>query len=370
MASARWSSGSDSGCPWKLPPERISPVGGEHERVVGDGGQLALQGGAGVVQAVGDRAEHLRRAAQRVGILHPAAVGVRGDDRRAVEQAPQPPGHVRLPRLAAQVVQPRVERHGGALERLERQRDGDDRGVEDAPGLAQGQPAGGGHQVRAVDQGEPLLGGEHDGLEARARQRRRAGHPLAGELGLALADQHEREVRERREVARGADRPAARDHRDDAALQQPEQQLDQLHADARVPPPQRRREQQHHAAHDLGLERRARPDGVRAQQVDLQLGRVGGVDPHGRELAEAGGDAVDHAARRHRLLDHRAPGGDPLAVGGLQRRGRAAAGDGLQLGEGRHQTSIVACSMRRATTPAQPAPGQRARMRAALAAWS
>ena len=105
---------------------------------------------------------------------------------------------------------------------------------------------------------------------------------------LALADQHEPEVGERREVAGRPDRAAARDHRHDVALEQREQQLDELHAHARVPAPQRGREQQQHAAHDLGVERLTRADGVGAEQVDLQLDRVRGIDPHGGELAEPG----------------------------------------------------------------------------------
>jgi hypothetical protein len=59
------------------------PVGGEHERVVCHRVELALERAAGVVERVADGAEHLRRAAQRVGILDAAAVGMRGDDRRA-----------------------------------------------------------------------------------------------------------------------------------------------------------------------------------------------------------------------------------------------------------------------------------------------
>jgi hypothetical protein len=60
-----------------------------------------------------------------------------------------------------------------------------------------------------------------------------------------------------------------------------------------VTAPQRRGEQQQHRARDLGIERRSRPDRMRAQQVDLELRGIAGVDPHRRELAEAGRDAVD-----------------------------------------------------------------------------
>jgi hypothetical protein len=95
--------------------------------------------------------------------------------------------------------------------------------VDSAPGHERGlrgtmsaEEAGqrqGGRDLRAVDEGEALLGGEHDGREAGARKGRRTGHALAGIKGLAFADHHRRHVRERREVAGGADGTLFRDHR-------------------------------------------------------------------------------------------------------------------------------------------------------------
>ena len=223
--------------------------------------------------------------------------------------------------------------------------------------------------MRAVDQREPFLGGQGHRCEAGALQRGAAGHALAVEQRLALADQHEREVGERREVPGGPDRATAGDHRDDVALQQAEEQLDELDPHARVSAAQRGGEQEHHPAHDLGVERRTGADGMRAQQVDLELGRVGSVDAHRGELSEAGRDAVDDAPGAHRLLHHGASRGDPLPVGGVERRRRTAARDALELLERGHQASGRACSMRRATVSAHAAPGQRSRIRAALAAW-
>jgi hypothetical protein len=108
--------------------------------------------------------------------------------------------------MRAHVRQALIERDGRALERLERERERDDGGVEQAARVADGQRAGGGHEMRAVDEREALLRLEHDGLQARAPQRRAAVEAVAGQLRLALADEHERDVGERREVARGADR--------------------------------------------------------------------------------------------------------------------------------------------------------------------
>ena len=75
------------------------------------------------------------------------------------------------------------------------------------------------HVLGAVDEREPLLGFEHDGREPRrARSASAPRHARAASNSrLALADQREREVRERREVARGADRALRRDARVHAA---------------------------------------------------------------------------------------------------------------------------------------------------------
>ena len=72
------------------------------------------------------------------------------------------------------------------------------------------------------------MGSSATRLEAGARQRGGAVEALAVDLGLALADQDERDVGQRREVARRADRALGRDHGQDAALEHRQQQLDDL----------------------------------------------------------------------------------------------------------------------------------------------
>ena len=126
----------------------------------------------------------------------------------------------------------------------------------------------------AVDEGEPLLGGQLDGSESRSRERLRSVHPLPAERRLALADEYEREVRERGQISRRSDRAPAGDHGHDLALEQPEHQLHQLGSRARVTPAQGGGEQQQHAAHHLVLERGTRAHGVGAQEIDLQPGRI------------------------------------------------------------------------------------------------
>jgi hypothetical protein len=230
-----------------------------------------------------------------------------------------------------------VEGDGRALERLQRQRERDDRGVEQTTGVADGECAGGGHQVGAVDQGQALLGGQDDGMQTGAVERRRPLHALAAQRGLTFADEHERDMGQRREVARGPHRALGRDNRDHVALEHRQQQLDDLRAHSGVPPAQRCDQQREHSAHDLSRQRGAGADGMRAHEVELQSRGVVGADAHAGQVADAGGDAVDRASGSQRAVDHRTRAGDPCAVLSGQRRGRGAPRHALELLQGRHR---------------------------------
>ena len=78
-----------------------------------------------------------------------------------------------------------------------------------------------------------------------------AGELLPVQLGPALADQRERQVRERREVAGGTDGAPARHDRGHTAVQAGEKELDGLRTRARVPLRQRVRPQEHCGPHNL-----------------------------------------------------------------------------------------------------------------------
>ncbi len=79
-----------------------------------------------------------------------------------------------------------------------------------------------------------------------------------------------------------------------AALQQAQQQLDDLGPDARVAQGQGVGANEHHGAHDVGGERRTDAHGMAHQDVALQLRRLFWGDQDIFERAKAGGDAVDH----------------------------------------------------------------------------
>ena len=72
------------------------------------------------------------------------------------------------------------------------------------------------HHLGPVEERQALLRPELERLEARLAQREQGRDPLAAELHLAPADERQREVGERREVARGAHAALLRHDRVDA----------------------------------------------------------------------------------------------------------------------------------------------------------
>ena len=131
-------------------------------------------------------------------------------------------------------------------------------------------------------------------------------------------------MRERREVAAGADRAAARHARQHAAVEALEQQLDRLDARARVALRERVRAQEHRRAHDLVRVRLADAAGVAAQEPELEL--LGQLlrDRARDEAAEARVDAVGVLLAAVRgLLDELAGGAHalPRRVGERDRAG-------------------------------------------------
>ena len=251
-----------------------------------------------VVEQVARGAVHLRRAAERVRVLHLVAPAVRLVDRRALEQPEDVRGRVALAPQRPERVDLREEARPRALQRLERERAGDVGGLREPARAHEAERAERGHELRAVDEREALLRLQRHRLEPDRGERlarREAARPSTERL--ALADERQREMRERREVAARADRAAARHVRQDAAVEALEQQLDGLDARARVALGERVRAQQHRRAHDLVRVRLADAARVAAQQAQLELlGQLLRDRPRD-EAAEAGVDAVGVLAR-------------------------------------------------------------------------
>ena len=192
-----------------------------------------------------------------------------------------------LPRVRPGELVRRGERDLGAEQRLDGHRRGDRRGPEQPLRVRGDQRAERAHQLRPVEQRQALLRPERERLETGVAQGVRRRHDPPVDLDLAPPDERQREVGERREVARRADAPLLRHDRVDAPRQELADPVDEQRPAARVTERQRVRAQQQHRAHDLARERPPDARGVRGDEVRLEPGRVPGRDERGREVTEA-----------------------------------------------------------------------------------
>ena len=187
-----------------------------------------------------------------------------------------------------------------------------------------------GRNLRAVEERESFLCRQPQRRHAGMRQRLFGRHRLAVGARFALADQHAREMREWRQVARRSDRALAGHDRDDAGVEEFEQRVDDLVAHAGISARERSDLEQERQPHDRVVQRRTGPGGMRQHQRALQLGEARGIDVRAREKPETGVDTVDDAAfgddRGNRIRS------------GIDPRPRAALeGDGDRIAPGRTQ---------------------------------
>ena len=276
--------------------DELSPVH-EDEGVVRRSVHLDGHRVLDVGEEVAARTVHLRRAAKRVGVLHLVAPAVRLDDRRALEQANEVGRGGRLAGERAERLDLRHEADARALQRLDGERARDVRGLGDPAGADEPERADGAHELGPVDEREPLLRLQADRLEAGARERVRPWEELALEACRPLAHERKREMGERREIPRGADRAAARHDGQHSLVQAVEQELDGLDARSREAFRERVRAKHHRGADDLVRIRLPHPARVAAQEAELELLGELRRDRLRDEAAEAGVDAVGVLAR-------------------------------------------------------------------------
>ncbi len=203
-----------------------------------------------------------------------------------------------------------MEARQRSLQRLERHRAGDVRRPSEAQSTRQPERRHRRHELRAVDQRETLLRLQPHGRQTGAGQCLGARHTDTVDEGLPLADERQREMRERCQVAARAHRAPRRHVRDDPRVEDGEQQLDGLHAGARVALRDRVRAQHHRGAHDLVGIRLPDAARVAAQQAQLQFLGLLLRDRLRDEAAEAGVDPVGVLAPEP--VDERPRAGHPL----------------------------------------------------------
>ena len=190
----------------------------------------------------------------------------------------------------------RIERHAAAERRVHRHRAADDRTGEQVLRREQRHERERRRHLRAIQERQPLLRPEHERLDAGGFQRDRAIVFLAADAHAPFADQCERKMRERREIARSADRALAGHDRMDPRIDEREQLLDDDGAHTGVTAREARRLQHEDQAHGRVRERRADARSMRAHQIELQRRELVVRNPCLRELAEAGIDAIERFA--------------------------------------------------------------------------
>jgi hypothetical protein len=166
----------------------------------------------------------------------------------SASSARRPGGHRDLARVRPGADDALVEGHDGALQRLERHRAGEVGDPAGGLGVEHGERADRGHVLGAVQERQALLGLERHRRQAGGGQRGRGGLADAAVLDLALADQAERQVGQRREIAGRADRAAARDQRVDPGGEHRAQLIGDDGAGAAAAGREHRGAQQHHRA--------------------------------------------------------------------------------------------------------------------------
>ena len=222
-------------------------------------------------ERIARRAVHLRRAAQRVRVLHPAAVLVRLVDGAAVEQPPHVGRRARAGRRTAgrRGCAPRTDAPIRAARRsTARPRRRRRARAASAPASASAATAVDG--CVPLISASPSLASSVTGASPAARERlgaRLGTSASSPTVAVAFADQHERQMGERREVAARADRSAARARRGwTPAVEQREQVLERRAPDAREALGQHVGAQRHRRAHgaDRAAGRRRRRRGCAA----------------------------------------------------------------------------------------------------------
>ena len=291
---------------------------GEHHRVVGRRVGLDRDGPAGERDRVARRAVHLRRAAQRVGVLHLAAVLVRLVDAAAGERARgcwRPSAC--WPACGRGVVNARLEGMHRAAERVERERPATSAARASRSACTSARPS------TAVDACVPLMSARPS-FAASAHGRRcprcgarrcRAGAArMVAPGGCSTSPSPISTSARWASGARSPDAPTEPrlgHDRVDAAIQHLDERRERLEADAGESLRQHVGAQHHHGAHGGDVERFTHSRRVAAQQVDLQRREVVRGDPDVGQRPETGVDAVRRLGAGGLRVDDRPCCGHP-----------------------------------------------------------
>ncbi len=155
-------------------------------------------------------------------------------------------------------------------------------------------------------------------------------------------------MRERREVARCADRTLDRNHRQHVGVVQRDQRFHHFAADARVAAAEARQLQCDQQTHDRTRHRLAHTDCVRQHQIALQQFELVMRDVRAGETPETRVDAIGRFALRGDIGDGFGTGVDGGVAGGIELQRNMLACDLAQLREGQvaglqNHHGVVSC---------------------------
>ncbi len=175
------------------------------------------------------------------------------------------------------------------------------------------------HGLGAVDEADAFFGVKIDGVDTGALQGFGAGENFAIEFRLAFADQDQRHVGERRQIAARAHAALRRNHGRDAAIEKIAEALGYQGTDAGVAFGKHVGADQHHGAHNLARERLADAHAVRADDIALELVELVARDAHIGEQPHAGIDRINGIVAGGEAIDERSGTIHLLARGGGER---------------------------------------------------
>ena len=308
----------------------------QHERIVGHPVGLDAKRAGGLSKEVDARTEHLRLAADAIGVLHAdVIVAMALADLRSGKERPRRRGGLALAPVTAESVDLGKERLGRSHDRIGRKGADRDGALGRPPGVEEGRECTRARELRPVEESQALLRTEGERRDSGRLERGPARHAAPFERGGPLADHHRREMRERRKVAGSADRSLDRYLRQDAAREHVFNAVDELQPDPRRATAEAEDLQGHHQPDVRIREAVAKPDAMRPDQVALQ-----GLDLIGRnadpgELPEPRVHAVDGAVAPRALPEPFGRGRDGKPAARIDARRRAGAIDALELGEAR-----------------------------------
>ncbi len=204
---------------------------GVDDRIVVGAIEFILDRGAKERQRVGQHADHMRRAADRIAVLQALAVALL---LAGVGQiGAQPGGHILHARMRLDREQRFVEVMGVAVQR-ERGHRRDARGeARQVGGAVPGQAGQARHDGGAIHDRQALFRPQAQRRDAGLAQRIGSRHLDATAQHFTFTAQHRREIGQRRQVAAGADRAFAGDQRQQVGIKQAHDLLEQIDADAR-----------------------------------------------------------------------------------------------------------------------------------------